>query len=278
MMHGNQGSNQQSNVRTLKDIDKEINELYKRPGKPPVGEVIIFLLIFWLTSLVILAFLSVTISVNITDWGTPALLTCSMYLIWSMRVSSKVGENRSKIKLLKEEKRGVIERERKEEEDLKRRFESEQKEKGLIKYKDQWGTPSQVERWKEIDTGLSNNFAGLSPHEFEKFIAELFRKMGYNAQVTGKPGDFGADIIARKGNETILIQVKKYAMGNNVTPEEVQRTLGAMWKHKADKAVFVTTSGFTVRAKEVEREAPIELWDKSILHQMVRKYLIGDTN
>ncbi len=154
------------------------------------------------------------------------------------------------------------------------KFEKKQRAKGLVKYDNMWGTPKQVKKWKEIGIGLNNNFADLSPYEFEEFVAGLFQKMGYSARKTPNTGDFGADVIATKKGETVLIEVKKYAEGNNVTPKEVQRTLGAIWKYKADKAVFVTTSDFTVRAREVESEGPIELWNKRILHQMVRKYFI----
>lgn len=150
------------------------------------------------------------------------------------------------------------------------------KKKGLLKYKDKWGTPEQVRRWKEIEIGFDKNFAHLSPYEFEEFIAQLFRKMGYTTTTTPYSGDFGADVIAKKKNETILIQCKRYAEGTNITPEEVQRTLGAMWKYKADKAVFITTSHFSTRAAELDKEAPIELWNKDILHQMVRKYFINE--
>jgi len=54
----------------------------------------------------------------------------------------------------------------------------------------------------------------------------------------------------------------------------VQQTLGAMWKVKADQSIFITTSGFTVYAQEQAKEAPIELWDKKTLQEIVRKYMV----
>ena len=173
-----------------------------------------------------------------------------------------------------EEIRTKKEKIRKEVEKKQRESEAEQRAKGLVKFENKWGTPEQVKKWKEIEVGLNNNFADLSPYEFEEFIAKLFRKMGYSARKTVSTGDFGADVIAKKEDETIIIEVKKYSIEHNITPKEVQRTLGAMWKHKADKAVFVTTSDFTVRAREVEKEGPIELWNKKIFQKMVRKYFI----
>jgi len=157
-------------------------------------------------------------------------------------------------------------------------FERKQKDKGFVKYKDKWGTPDQVKKWKEIDVGLSDNFRSMSPYQFEGFIAKLFKKMGYQVEDIVSTGDFGADLIARKGKDIVVIQCKRYEEGNLVTPGEVQRTLGAMHyrKYKANKAVIITTSSFTVRAKDLEKESPIELWDKHILHSMVRKYFIED--
>jgi len=174
------------------------------------------------------------------------------------------GENRQRLQKLQQERH----------EEKHRRFEASQRAKGLVKYRNKWGTPEQVRRWREIEVGLNDNFAHMSPYEFEGFIAELFRRMGYDAQKTINTGDYGADVIAKKDGKTVLIQVKKYSHGSLVTPHEVQGTLGALWKYKADKAVLVTTSDFTTRAKDLENGAPIELWDKDILHRMVRKYFI----
>ena len=153
-------------------------------------------------------------------------------------------------------------------------FEREQRAKGLVEFKDKWGTPEQVKRWREIDIGLENNFADYSPYEFEEFIAKLFRKMGYTAETTSRVKDFGADIIAKKDDETVAIQVKKNAVGNNVGAPVIQQTLGSMWRFKAGKSIVITTSDFTVQAEEQAKGAPVELWNRKILERMVRKYFI----
>lgn len=156
-------------------------------------------------------------------------------------------------------------------------FERTQKGKGLVKFvshngEEKWGTYGQVKKWKEL--GLSNNFADYTPREFEKFVYDLFRKMGYDVELTPASGDYGVDVVAKKPGNTVAIQVKKYADGNMVGAPVVQQTLGAMWKVKADQSIIITTSGFTVYAQEQAREAPIELWDKKTLHEFVRKYMV----
>ncbi len=153
-------------------------------------------------------------------------------------------------------------------------FLEEQKKKGFVEYNGKWGTPEQVKTWKEIDIGLSNNFANLTHFEFEQFIGKLFQKMGYQTTVTKKTGDYGIDVIAKKDDDAIAIQVKKNSQGNNVGDIVVQNTLGGMWKYKANKAIIITTSDFTTMAHEQARGAPIELWNKKTLHQMVRKHFV----
>jgi len=191
------------------------------------------------------------------------------------------------IELSKEKKKRKLEEARRkhrewlQEETRKQKedFEHSQKEKGLVKFVsydriEKWGTQSQIEEWGEVDFGLSNNFADYSPFEFEEFIAQLFQKMDFHVELTRPVKDYGVDVVARKGSDTIAIQVKKYAIGNNVGAKEVQQILGAMWKVKANQSIIVTTSGFTLHAREQAKEAPVELWGRRTLHEMVRKYFI----
>ncbi len=195
-----------------------------------------------------------------------------IYLIyWIIKDNKRIKEGKITLQREQEAKEKAIELEKQKQE-----FERQQIANGLVKYKDKWGNPEQVKRWKEIDIDLDNNFSSLSPYDFEKFIAALFEKMGYETKTTPSSGDYGADVIATKGNEITIIECKRYSRGTHVTPEEVQRTLGAIWKYKANKAIFITTSQFSTRAAKLEKEAPIELWNKEKLHQIVRKYYIDE--
>jgi len=116
------------------------------------------------------------------------------------------------------------------------------------------------------------NIDEMTPRQFEKFIETLFSRMGYSTKLTPQTGDYGGDVIAINENEEILIEVKHYSEGKKVTPKEVQRTLGAMYFYKANKAIFITTSDFTKNAKNLEEGAPIELWNREILLEKIREY------
>jgi len=166
---------------------------------------------------------------------------------------------------------------------IKAEYEANMQARGFVKFvdrqgKEKWGTPQQVREWKAIDLGLRDNFASYAPRTFEKFIARLLGEMGYATELGKYVGDYGADIIARKGDDVVLVQVKRYQKGNNVGAPEVQKALGAMWKFNANKAVFVTTSDFTIQAEEQAKGAPIELWNHKTLEKLVEKYLIEATH
>jgi len=121
---------------------------------------------------------------------------------------------------------------------------------------------------------VRNNYKEIDPYQFEELISDLFERMGYKTQVTKKSGDFGVDVIATKGGETIAIQAKKYSPGNNVGNRDVQRMLGAMSfrDYKANKGIIITTSDFTIQAQEQASENPIELWNIAYLNKMMAKY------
>ena len=178
------------------------------------------------------------------------------------------------IKVKKQEEK---ERIRRFEEEINAEYRRRQMEKGLIQFVDKdgkdrgWGTEEQVRDWVIIDSDISNNFRKFTPREFESFVKDLFVKMGYEAELTSF---LGSDVIATKGNSTIIVEVKRYDSGNNISPEQVRQTLGSMWFHNANKAIFVTTSDFTVAAKEQTKNSPIELWNGQVLSERVKKYFL----
>lgn len=160
------------------------------------------------------------------------------------------------------------------------KLEQEMKERGLFKFIDRkrntrYGTPDQLKKWRAIDIDMSNNFNGLTPREFEKLIRDLFEKMGYHTQLTPYIGDYGADVTAKKDDDTLVIEVKKWQNAMVGSPE-VQKLLCSMFKYKANKAIFVTTSEFTEQAKEIERSAPLELWNSHKLNTMLETYFLDD--
>ena len=83
----------------------------------------------------------------------------------------------------------------------------------------------------------------LNGFEFEKEIAKLFRKQGYDATVTSATADGGVDIILRKNGERIAVQCKHHA--KPVGPNDVRALQGVVAAQDYSKGIFVSLNGFT---------------------------------
>lgn len=103
-----------------------------------------------------------------------------------------------------------------------------------------------------IDTVLSK-----TPSEFESLVVKLMERMGYGGQVknagsvTQASNDGGIDGIIKEdvlGLGKIHIQAKRYARGNTVGREEVQKFVGALAVAQSNKGVFITTSSYSAGA------------------------------
>jgi len=106
--------------------------------------------------------------------------------------------------------------------------------------------------------------------EFEEYIAKLFTKMGYEAEVTKASNDQGIDVIAKKDGTSIGIQAKRYSgtVGNSA----VQEAVGGKAMYKVDKVMVITNNEFTSGAKKLAQANDVVLWDRNILKDKVSQY------
>ena len=103
--------------------------------------------------------------------------------------------------------------------------------------------------------------------KFEELTAELLRSMGYvDVKRVGKPADRGVDVEAYLidgfGNKTkYIVQCKFYDPKNPVRSGELQKFVGALKTHNADRGIFVTSSRYTPEAIEIAQLSTITLID-----------------
>lgn len=116
-------------------------------------------------------------------------------------------------------------------------------------------------------TGLAR-IDKMEGHEFERFTADLLRKLGYErVQVTQGSGDQGVDVIAVKDGKKYAIQCKRYSqkLGN----KPVQEVFAGKTIYGCNVAVVLTNNYFTDGAKEAARATGVELWDRDMLRRMI---------
>jgi len=90
----------------------------------------------------------------------------------------------------------------------------------------------------------------LTPQEFEFLAYELFRSMGYEVTHSGRAGDGGIDVQARKSHhgqqEQVFIQCK--LVKNKVGVSPLRELFAVVETHRASRGVFMTNSDFTAPA------------------------------
>lgn len=121
----------------------------------------------------------------------------------------------------------------------------------------------------------------LSARGFEHLCLRLLREAGFERlQVTGRSNDGGVDgegvlQVNDLVRFSVVFQCKKWE--GTVPPKEIRDLRGAM-AGRAEKAIFLTTSTFSVNARaEAERPGAtqIELVDGEKLFEMAKKYELG---
>lgn len=102
----------------------------------------------------------------------------------------------------------------------------------------------------------------LEPRAFEELVAELLYKSGFEVELTAQTRDGGKDIIAFHHvldiKSKYIFECKRYAIENKVSIDVVQRLYGVKHAEGANKAVVVTTSGFT---RDARAFAAAHRWD-----------------
>jgi len=126
-------------------------------------------------------------------------------------------------------------------------------------------------KWKkEGETGrrliLSSDITRIDlmeGYEFEEYLKCLFFYDDYNAELTKKSRDYGADLILYKDGQTIVVQAKRY--NKTVGSKCVSEIVGAKRHYNATEAWVVTNSYFSDQAETLAKENEVRLIDRDEL-------------
>lgn len=110
----------------------------------------------------------------------------------------------------------------------------------------------------------------MNDKNFEHLCADLLTVNGFcDVEVTGKAGDQGVDIIARRGVRRYAVQCKRYS--GKVDNGAVQEVYTGARIYGRDTAAVITNSTFTRGAKEAARKCGVKLWDRETMQKMMRR-------
>lgn len=109
----------------------------------------------------------------------------------------------------------------------------------------------------------------MTGSEFEIFVGELFKEMGYKTTVTKASGDQGIDVVAEKNGLRFGVQAKCYS--NTVSNSAIQEVVAGISFYKCDKAIVITNNFFTNSAIQLAKANDVVLWNREMLKQKIEE-------
>ena len=103
----------------------------------------------------------------------------------------------------------------------------------------------------------------MSGKEFEMFVADMFKKMGYSVNITKESGDQGIDVIAEHNGSLIGIQAKCYS--STVGNYAVQEAVAGGRYYQCNKSMVITNRYFTESAISLASVNEVVLWDRDMI-------------
>ena len=117
---------------------------------------------------------------------------------------------------------------------------------------------------------LVDKFAHMSGVDFEQWVADHFRKEGYEVRMTKVTGDHGVDLQLYKSNKLVgVVQCKNW--DGSVGEPTVRDFYGSLISMKAPEGFIFAPTSFTQQAKDFVHDKPIKLVDLEELIKLVEK-------
>jgi len=99
----------------------------------------------------------------------------------------------------------------------------------------------------------------MSWMQLEEFFYQFFQNQGYHVTKTKKSHDQGVDLLLKSDTEFIAVQIKKRAKPIGIRGVQEIHTGGVFYG--TNRAVLISTSGFTRSALKLADKVMVECWD-----------------
>lgn len=109
----------------------------------------------------------------------------------------------------------------------------------------------------------------MSGAEFERYMASVYKALGYNVTILGGAGDQGVDLLLRKGRESVAVQCKNHKRPVGNSP--VQEVYAGKQHYGTNQAWVVAPAGFTKGAFALSRTTSVLLVGYSSIDKLLRQ-------
>lgn len=120
---------------------------------------------------------------------------------------------------------------------------------------------------------LNVNINSLSGDDFERLCFMYFKDKGYNPKIIGRSGDHGVDLVMKdpKDGLQIAVQCKRWK-DQKVGNADIIKLEGGKRFYKCPKALFITTTNYTDKAREYAEQCKVELWNSLVVEDKIGKW------
>lgn len=113
-----------------------------------------------------------------------------------------------------------------------------------------------------------SNIDSMTGVEFEKYLKKLLITLNFDSVILTKAsGDFGVDLIAKKGNLKIAIQAKRQL--NKVSRHAISDAVAGMQHYNCNKSMVITNNYFTRDAIKFSSTTNCQLINRDNLANMI---------
>jgi restriction system protein len=124
------------------------------------------------------------------------------------------------------------------------------------------------------DAAALSQLEELDWRAFERLVADLFDRLGYQAKCIGGKRDHGADVIAERGAERVAIQVKHRKERHWIGETAVRAVVTARPLYDCNRALVVTNSTFAPGVAAIAAVHDVELWDGDRLRDELLSFCV----
>ena len=121
---------------------------------------------------------------------------------------------------------------------------------------------------QDLYLGLQN-VGAMTGGQFEVFMAQVLRALGYSTTVFGGSGDQGVDIIAVAKDGKVAVQCKNYK--KRVGNKPVQEVYAGSRHHRCDHAWVIAPAGYTKGAHDLAQSVGVLLFDADSIRKWIKR-------
>lgn len=108
----------------------------------------------------------------------------------------------------------------------------------------------------------------MTGSEFEHYLAKLYTAKGFKVTHCGKSGDFGCDLVLKRGRKSTAVQAKRW--NSHVSIGAVQQVFAAAAFYGTDDCLVITNNYFTPAARRLADVIGVKLVDREGLTKYIK--------